>query len=274
MAKPIKRKILKYVDFKKVKNGIEKAKKHIIKEGVIFEGDSNGLWDVFNVTDGVYASNEPIKGHENAEHYVSDFIRFFGRQGYYQNSNKERIKPEDVELDIIPHKRQLVAENVNEASSDLDKADQKKISDFLNKRHTQVSNVTSGEALTDFLKEHPELASSKDDVKDYLYKSYNVFPNKSFAESVVEGETVSPADKLKVCMDTYVELENVPEHQPLFNNMFKGSKISSAFIYRAHQMRKIPQKAYDSYISKTGINKVKVDAYIDELYTTFSQLKK
>jgi len=47
------------------------------------------------------------------------------------------------------------------------------------------------------------------------------------------------------------------------NKLFRGSKISSFFIYRATQMSNNPERAYDSFVKELG--KGKVDNYIEDL---------
>jgi hypothetical protein len=98
----IKRKILSFTDFKKGKDSLEKPAKHAIKESnVSEEGKPGDSWIVFNKTDGFYASPETFT-REEAEKFVEDFPKRFEKQGYYLTGNRERIKPEEVVLDIQP----------------------------------------------------------------------------------------------------------------------------------------------------------------------------
>lgn len=57
------------------------------------------VYIVFNATDGFYASPEQYT-KEEAEQFIKDFPLRFKAQGYYLTSNRERIRPEDVELEI------------------------------------------------------------------------------------------------------------------------------------------------------------------------------
>ena len=56
---------------------------------------------VFNVTDGIPASREPFDTKEEAEQFKADFPKRYEHQGYYLNSNRERINPNEVELTIV-----------------------------------------------------------------------------------------------------------------------------------------------------------------------------
>ena len=55
---------------------------------------------VFNKTDGIYASSEPFKTREDAEKFIKEFPKRYERQGYYRNSRMEKMRAEDVELEI------------------------------------------------------------------------------------------------------------------------------------------------------------------------------
>ena len=57
-------------------------------------------YQVFNHTDGVWASPFPMT-LEEAEAFVQEFPRRFLRQGYYLTAAGQRIRPEDVELEIV-----------------------------------------------------------------------------------------------------------------------------------------------------------------------------
>ena len=57
-------------------------------------------YQVFNHTDGIWASPLPMSRNE-AEAFVREFPRRYGRQGYYLTASRERIRPEDVELELV-----------------------------------------------------------------------------------------------------------------------------------------------------------------------------
>lgn len=57
-------------------------------------------YQVFNCTDGIWASPLPMTWAE-AEVFVKDFPARYGRQGYYLTASRERIRPEDVELEVV-----------------------------------------------------------------------------------------------------------------------------------------------------------------------------
>jgi hypothetical protein len=55
---------------------------------------------VFNVTDGFFASPDEMT-REEAYQFIKKFPERFKFQGYYKDSNGQRIPPEDVVLKII-----------------------------------------------------------------------------------------------------------------------------------------------------------------------------
>jgi hypothetical protein len=55
---------------------------------------------VFNATDGVYASPEAFKTREEAEMFCAEFRNRFKAQGYYSDSNWNKISPDDIQLRI------------------------------------------------------------------------------------------------------------------------------------------------------------------------------
>lgn len=55
---------------------------------------------VFNATDGFYASPDEMT-KEEAETFVKQFPERFRTQGYYRTGRWEKIRPEDVELNIV-----------------------------------------------------------------------------------------------------------------------------------------------------------------------------
>ena len=61
----------------------------------------DGKFIVMNLTDGIPASLEPMS-REEAEEFKKNFPKRFKAQGYYLTSGRERIKPEDVKLEIQP----------------------------------------------------------------------------------------------------------------------------------------------------------------------------
>lgn len=58
-------------------------------------------YGVFNHTDGIWASSDPMTLDE-AEDFSRDFPLRYAKQGYYLTSSWKRIPPEDVELEIVP----------------------------------------------------------------------------------------------------------------------------------------------------------------------------
>lgn len=57
-------------------------------------------YQVFNHTDGVWASPFPMT-LEEAEEYVKGFPGRYERQGYYRTASGGRIRAEDVELEVV-----------------------------------------------------------------------------------------------------------------------------------------------------------------------------
>lgn len=57
-------------------------------------------YHVFNHTDGVWAWPFPMN-REEAEEFVNEFPERYERQGYYLTASGERIRPEDVELEVV-----------------------------------------------------------------------------------------------------------------------------------------------------------------------------
>lgn len=57
-------------------------------------------WMVMNLTDGIVASNEMTK--VAAEKFIQELQLRFKTQGYYLSANNERIRPEDVKLEVRP----------------------------------------------------------------------------------------------------------------------------------------------------------------------------
>lgn len=55
---------------------------------------------VYNRTDGVFASPDAMTNDEAAA-FVQAFRQRYTRQGYYLTARRERIRPEDVQLEII-----------------------------------------------------------------------------------------------------------------------------------------------------------------------------
>lgn len=59
-------------------------------------------YHVFNYTDNIYASTEPIPTKMEAKEFIQRFRNRYNRQGYYRNNRWEQIKPKDIDLEIIP----------------------------------------------------------------------------------------------------------------------------------------------------------------------------
>ncbi len=57
-------------------------------------------YQVFNHTDGIWASPFTMTRKE-AEAFVRDFPERYERQGYYRTASGRRIRPEDVELELV-----------------------------------------------------------------------------------------------------------------------------------------------------------------------------
>ena len=57
---------------------------------------------VMNVTDGIHASAEVYKTRAEAQAFINNFPKRFKFQGYYTTANQQRIKPEDIVLEIVP----------------------------------------------------------------------------------------------------------------------------------------------------------------------------
>ena len=63
------------------------------------KNNNKKLYTVFNKTDGFFASPD-VMTLEEAEQFVKDFPSRYTKQGYYRNNKWEKIRPEDVELEI------------------------------------------------------------------------------------------------------------------------------------------------------------------------------
>ena len=57
-------------------------------------------YQVFNRTDGIWAAPFAMTSEE-AEAFVRDFPERYERQGYYRTASGRRIRPEDVELELV-----------------------------------------------------------------------------------------------------------------------------------------------------------------------------
>jgi len=55
---------------------------------------------VFNHTDGIWASPFPMTRDES-EAFVKDFPKRYEQQGYYLTASGKRIRPEDVDLEVV-----------------------------------------------------------------------------------------------------------------------------------------------------------------------------
>lgn len=61
------------------------------------------MYQVFNYTDGIPASSKNFKTKKAAAEFIENFRKSFERQGYYFTNRQERIPPEAIDLEIIPH---------------------------------------------------------------------------------------------------------------------------------------------------------------------------
>lgn len=59
-------------------------------------------YHVFNYTDNIYASAEPILTKKKAKEFIREFRNRYNKQGYYRNNRWGKIKPKDIDLEIIP----------------------------------------------------------------------------------------------------------------------------------------------------------------------------
>ena len=59
-------------------------------------------YHVFNYTDNIYASAEPMFTKKEAKEFIQAFRSRFNKQGYYRNNRWEKIHPKDIDLEIIP----------------------------------------------------------------------------------------------------------------------------------------------------------------------------
>ncbi len=68
--------------------------------------NKNTRYIVFNNTDGIPAScdchGDGSMTKEEAEKFVKEFPLRYERQGYYRTNTWEKIRPEDVKLEIRP----------------------------------------------------------------------------------------------------------------------------------------------------------------------------
>ena len=65
------------------------------------EEEENGF-TVFNSTDGFFATPIAFKSIELAVAWIVEFRNQYRRQGYYSTSDRTRISPDEIELDILP----------------------------------------------------------------------------------------------------------------------------------------------------------------------------
>lgn len=71
--------------------------------------DNNKRYIVFNETDGIVA-HPTAMSLEEARTFIRDFPRRFASQGYYLTASQERIKPEEIVLQILDEDWKLVPE--------------------------------------------------------------------------------------------------------------------------------------------------------------------
>jgi hypothetical protein len=62
----------------------------------------NPAYQLFNETDGVFASPDTFKTIAQAEAYAGKFRKRFTSQGYYLTAGGERIAPSDILLRVVP----------------------------------------------------------------------------------------------------------------------------------------------------------------------------
>ena len=60
------------------------------------------MYQLFNETDGVFASPETFKTTKQAEAYADKFRDRFGAQGYYLTAAGTRIAPSEIVLRVVP----------------------------------------------------------------------------------------------------------------------------------------------------------------------------
>ncbi len=60
----------------------------------------NDEWEVVNLTDGIIAT--PIVSKSEAYSFIQNFPNKFKEQGYYVTASGEKIKPENIKLEIHP----------------------------------------------------------------------------------------------------------------------------------------------------------------------------
>lgn len=59
-------------------------------------------FQVFNYTDNIYASAEPLFTKKEAKEFIRNFRNRYNQQGYYRNNRLEKINPKHIDLEIIP----------------------------------------------------------------------------------------------------------------------------------------------------------------------------
>ena len=64
------------------------------------EEEENGF-TVFNSTDGFFATPETFKTREVASAWIVEFRNRYRGQGYYSTSDRTRISPDEIMLDIL-----------------------------------------------------------------------------------------------------------------------------------------------------------------------------
>lgn len=57
-------------------------------------------YQVFNRTDGIFATDELFESVESAKEFIKEFRNRFKAQGYYRDSRWNKIEPENIELEI------------------------------------------------------------------------------------------------------------------------------------------------------------------------------
>lgn len=59
-------------------------------------------YTVFNYTDGFFASPDTFKTPKAAKEFIVNFRNQYRKQGYYSTSDRTRISPDEIELEVLP----------------------------------------------------------------------------------------------------------------------------------------------------------------------------
>ena len=73
-----------------------------IEDNKQYNNNEEIMYEIFNETDGIYATNESFYSIKDAKKFINKLRKMHKNlQGYYLTSNQERIDPDDVVSPIV-----------------------------------------------------------------------------------------------------------------------------------------------------------------------------